>query len=351
MTTMRAAVFHNGLTSLVLQEIPIPRPGPKQVLLKVAAAGVCHSDTLLLSDTLNDPRKYVFGHENAGYAVELGKDVENIEIGKLYAIWDIVAHGPHQIPGLPPFADSIGIGENGGFAEFIVADASDLVPVPADLRPEVAALAADSLITVYNAVHNRAGLRPGTKQRVLIYGVGGLGHQAVQLAKSYGATVFACDIKASARELALSLGAEQAFQPTELTSLTSSTDESKNFQVDIVIDFVSNQQSFTIDQAVVKGHGNSLQETPGTIVMVGLFGDNLSFNIFELLIFRTNVLTSLYGTKDDLKASLALLAEGAVKPVVSAAPLEEVNKVLDELRAGRVTGRMVVVPGMKATKA
>lgn len=123
---------------------------------------------------------------------------------------------------------------------------------------------------------------------MLIYGVGGLGHQAVQLAKSYGATVFACDIKASARELALSLGAEKAFEPTELISLTSSTDESKNFQVDVVVDFVANQQceydfehrahliqetdvspsAFTVDQAVVKGHSISVESTPGTIVLV-----------------------------------------------------------------------------------
>ena len=70
MSTMRAAVFHDGLTNLVLEDIPVPKPGPKQVLLKVAAAGVCHSDTLLLSDELDDTRKYVFGHENVGYAVE-----------------------------------------------------------------------------------------------------------------------------------------------------------------------------------------------------------------------------------------------------------------------------------------
>ena len=123
----------------------------------------------------------------------------------------------------------------------------------------MAALAGDSLITAFNAVHNVAGvrglsspkcvvtalishtppkLRPGTKKRVLIYGVGGLGHQALQIVKSYGATVFAVDYKRAARELAVELGAERALSLSEITSETTAG----TFTVDIVIDFVANEQ-------------------------------------------------------------------------------------------------------------
>ena len=163
------------------------------------------------------------------------------------------------IAGFPPFSDSIGLGENGGYAEYLVVAASDLVPVPHGLAPEIAAMSADSLLTVYNALHNVAEvstvltthnaltkktqcqLRLGTTKRVLIYGVGGLGHQAVQLAKSYGATVYACDFKPEARALALSLGAERVFDHAELTAATADTAEDP-FTVDIAIDFVVDAQ-------------------------------------------------------------------------------------------------------------
>ncbi|KAI0649383.1 GroES-like protein [Trametes meyenii] len=339
---MKAAVFHPGNNELVIQDVPIPTPGPKEVLLKIAAAGVCHSDTFVLSSILPDNRSYIFGHENVGYAVKLGLEVEGITEGKLYAIYDVVPC--IAMTNLPPALNSVGLGRNGGFAEYIVVAAQELLPVPEGLAPEVAAVASDALLTVYNAVHNLAQLGPGTTKRVLIYGIGGLGHLAVQLAKSYGATVFACDYKPAARELALELGAERALDLGELTAETMAG----TFTVDVVIDFVSNEQSFTLGKAAVQGDVFNLPGPPGTVVLVGFTADQLPMSSIDLILWRTNVLSVLYGTIEDMKTCLDLLAQGVVKPVVSVEPLANVNKVLDGLKASTVTGRKVIVPSLNA---
>ncbi|RPD61206.1 GroES-like protein [Lentinus tigrinus ALCF2SS1-7] len=343
---MRAAVYVPGNNELVLQDVPVPTPGPQQVLLKIAASGVCHSDTFVLSAAVPDPRSYTLGHENVGYAVQLGSEVKDITLGELYAIWDVVPCAlAHPSTSLPPALNSIGLGKNGGFTEYIVVNQAELAPVPKGLSPEVACLAADSLITAYNAVHNVAQLAPGTTKRVLIFGIGGLGHQALQLAKSYGATVYACDIKPAARQLALSLGAAQAFDILELTAALNPTDPSATpLQVDVVIDFVVSQETFTLAKDAVKLDIVDTTGPGGLIVLVGLSTDQLPVSSVDLIEWRTNVLSTLYGTLDDMKAALDLLAKGVVKPVVATEPLDKVNDILNGLKAGTVTGRKVVIP-------
>ncbi|KAH9902903.1 N-benzyl-3-pyrrolidinol dehydrogenase [Cubamyces lactineus] len=340
-STMQAAVLHPGNIELTIEEVPIPTPGPDQVLLKVAAAGVCHSDTFILSAALPDSRSYILGHENVGYAVQLGSNVEGIVEGQLYAVWDAVPCA--AMSKLPPALNSIGIRLNGGYAEYLVVNAAELVPVPKGLAPEVAAMAADGLLTVYNAVHNVAGLGPGTTKRVLIYGVGGLGHQAVQLAKYYGATVYACDYKPAARELSLSLGAERALDIEELTEETTAG----TFNVDVVIDFVSNEQSFTLGKAAVESDVFNLAGPPGLVVLVGFTADQLPMSSIDLILWRTNVMSVLYGSIDDMNTCLDLLAQGVIKPVVAVEPLANVNEVLNGLKASEITGRKVIVPSLK----
>ncbi|KAI0671482.1 N-benzyl-3-pyrrolidinol dehydrogenase [Trametes maxima] len=330
---MKAAVFHPGNNELVIEDVPIPTPGPKEVLLKIAASGVCHSDTFVLSSILPDSRSYILGHENVGYAVQLGSEVEGITEGQLYAIYDVVPC--IAMTNLPPAVNSVGLGRNGGYAEYIVVAAQELLPVPDGLAPEVAAVASDALLTAYNAVHNLAQLGPGTTKRVLIYGIGGLGHLAVQLAKSYGATVFACDYKPAARELALSLGAERALDLGELTAETTAG----TFTVDVV--------TFTLGKAAVQGDVFNLPGPPGTVVLVGFAADQLPMSSVDLILWRTNVLSVLYGTIEDMKTCLDLLAQGVVKPVVSVEPLANVNKALNGLKASTVTGRKVIVPSLK----
>ncbi|EPQ56714.1 GroES-like protein [Gloeophyllum trabeum ATCC 11539] len=341
LNTMLAAIYEPGNNDLVLKEYPIPTPFKKQVLLKVTASAVCHSDVFFLSGSFPLSNPVILGHEIVGIPVQLGPDVTGIEEGHLYAVW-VIDPCAAKAAGVAPIIDSTGIGMNGGYAEYVLVEDSQLVPVPHGLKPEIAALAADSLLTVYNAVHNVAGLRPRSDLKVLIIGIGGLGHQAVQLCKHYGATVYACDYKPAARQLALELGATKAFDLAELTDATTT----KKLTVDIVFDFVATSQTFTLAKAATQADSNTLGKH-GKIVVVGVSEETMTFTSIELILADVYVLPTLYGSKDDVKSSLKLLADGAVRPVVQVEPLENVNKIINELRANQVTGRKVIMPGLK----
>ncbi|OSD03995.1 GroES-like protein [Trametes coccinea BRFM310] len=344
--TMKAAVLVPGNNELVIQDVPVPTPGPNQVLVKIAAAGVCHSDTFILSAALPDSRSYILGHENVGYAVQLGEQVTGITVGQLYGIWDGVPCAACMATGLPPALNSIGLGVNGGYAEYLAVDATELVPVPDGLAPEMASVASDALLTAYTAVHEVAQLGPGTTKKVLIFGCGGLGHLAVQLAIYYGATVYVCDFKPAARELALQLGAKQAFDLQDLTSLTTAG----SFNVDVVIDFVANEQSFTLGKTALHGDAFAMGGLgpASSYVLVGFTADQLPLSAIDLILWRTNVLSVLYGTIDDMKICLDLLAQGIVKPVVKTEPLQSINSILDGLKAadGSIIGRRVIIPSL-----
>ncbi|KAI0633255.1 GroES-like protein [Trametes polyzona] len=333
--TMLAAVYQPGQNNLVLDpSFPVPTPGEGQVLLKIAASGVCHTDVFYLSAARPDPRTYILGHEIVGTPAQLGSGVQNISTDQMY--------GVYIIDPTSSSTDAIGTGLNGGYAEFVLVNQAQLIPIPDGLAPEVAALSTDSLITVYNAVHNVAQVTQG--DRVLVYGVGGLGHQAVQVAKHFGATVFAVDLRPEARQLALDLGAEQAFDLLDLTAVTSNG----SFNVNKVIDFVASSQSFDLSKAAVAltpSEGFAGLSNPGRIVIVGLNADNLNFASADLIAANIAVTSSVYGSQDDMRASLDLLAQGVVKPNITTAPLEDINTVLEALKAHEVTGRVVILPG------
>ncbi|KAJ7472076.1 hypothetical protein FB451DRAFT_1471289 [Mycena latifolia] len=340
--TMLAAVYEPGNENLVLDNnYPIRDLKENEILLKVAAAGVCHSDVALLSGVGLDTRKYVFGHEGCGIPVKLGAEVDSqvVQIGKLYSIlaFDSCVHG---LKGGPVIFNSLGIGRDGAYAEYIITTADTLVPVPHDVRPEVAAIASDAGLTAYHAVQDAAKVKSGDK--VLIFGIGGLGHLAVQYAKYFGATVYACDFKPTARKLALELGATEVFDLIELTNKTAA-----GFTVDTTIDFVSNNQTFNLAMAALRHNDVNFPSRP-KCVMVGVSAENLVFTTLDILTTGVQILGSSYGDRSDLVAVLDLFAKGAVRAHVHTEPLDHVNKVLAELRAFEITGRKVVVPHLKA---
>ncbi|KAH9858846.1 GroES-like protein [Lenzites betulinus] len=342
--TMFAGVYTPGNNNLVLNSsYPVPTAGQDQVVLKIAACGVCHTDVFFLSAARPDPRIYVMGHEIVGTPVQLGPGVlSNISTTQLYGVHLFDPTSPD------PLTTSNGIGLDGCYAEFVVVNQFQLIPVPDGLAPEVATVATDALTTVFNAVNNAAQVTQG--DRVLIYGVGGLGHQAVQVAKHLGATVFAVDIRPEARQLALDLGAEQAFDLQDFTDVVNNG----TFSVDTVVDFVASAQSFSLSQAAVafKTNGMGIDwarvARHGKIILVGYSADTLSFDTADLITADIAVISSIYGSPDDMRSAFDLLSQGIVKPTITVAALEDINTVLSSLTAHEVTGRMVVVPGLQS---
>ncbi|KAJ7764922.1 chaperonin 10-like protein [Mycena metata] len=337
-TTMLAATYVPGNQRLVLNKnYPIRELEDNEVLLKVSATGVCHSDVTLLTGVTLETRTFVMGHEICGVPVKLGSKVDEqlAQKGKLYSI--LAADGCiHGANGVPAILNTYGLGRDGGYAEYFIATPDTLVPVPSGVPPEVAAIASDAGVTAYHAVQNAANVKPGDK--VLIFGIGGLGHLGVQYAKHFGATVYVCDFKPDARKLALALGAAEAFDLIELTNKTAA-----GFTVDTTIDFIADNQTFNLAMAALRGNDINFPSSP-SLVLVGVSAENLVFNTLDIVGSGVQIRGSSYGPRSALVAALDLFVNGTVKAHVHAEPLENVNKVIDELRASEITGRKVVMP-------
>ncbi|KAF7350737.1 alcohol dehydrogenase [Mycena sanguinolenta] len=327
-TTMTAAVYKPGHVDLVLEKYyPIRKIEDDEILLKVSACGVCHSDVFFLSGVGLDTRTYVLGHEISGKPVQLGSKVDKkIEIGKLYSVFLTVIQG-----GLPD--TTIGQGADGGYAQYVIVKPENLVEVPENVSPEAAAVASDAATTAYNAVKHTAG-----GMKVLIFGAGGLGHLAVQFAKYLGATVYVCDFKPAARQLALDLGADDAFDLIDMTNKTAA-----GFTVDCTIDFVANIQTFNLAMAALKGNEVKFPLTQ-RLVMVGVSADTLSFSTSSTLFTGVQIFTTIYGPESAVEQVLQLISKGIIRPHIETVPLAQVQKAIDDLRAFRTMGRKVVIP-------
>ncbi|KAF8066769.1 N-benzyl-3-pyrrolidinol dehydrogenase [Lyophyllum atratum] len=336
---MLAAQFQPGETRLALKEKHlVPSAGPGQVLLKVAACGVCHSDIMFIDGNVL-PIPLVLGHEISGHVVEIGQGVKDVSIkqGGLYAVAAITPTA-QSLHGMPALFDSPGASGDGGFAEYVLVREDQLVAVPDGVSAELAAVAADAGINAYKFVVKSAQIDGTTKRSVLVIGVGGLGHQAVQIAAHFGATVYACDPKPTARELAIKLGAVEAFSPDELTAKIA-----EGFTVDVAMDFVARSSTFESCKAALRGNNKSFPANP-RLVVAGLTNEKLEFSTLDTLTYNLTITTPQYGTRKDLEDVLELYRTGAVTPVVSSHRLDEVNDVLDELRSGTVLGRKVLLP-------
>ncbi|KAJ7639234.1 N-benzyl-3-pyrrolidinol dehydrogenase [Roridomyces roridus] len=336
---MFAAQYNPGDAQLTLRtDYPVPTPGPGQVLVKVAACGACHSD-LAFIDGRAIPCPRVLGHEISGYVVKAGDEVaETFSPTTLYAVLAIHPHSQSR-DGFPALFDSPGAGYDGGFADYVCVRADQLIPVPEGVSPELAAVAADAGINAYKFVVRSGGVDGSCKRTVLVIGVGGLGHQAVQIAAHFGATVYACDLKPEARAVALRLGATEAFSPAELDEKIKG-----GFKCDVAMDFVSRKATFEAAKSVLRNNFYSFPADP-RLIIAGMTAETLEFSTMDTLAYNLTIVTPQYGSRADLEAVLELYAKGAVTPVVASYPLKEVNRVLDDLRGGRVLGRIVLVPG------
>ncbi|KAG6829141.1 hypothetical protein H0H87_012510, partial [Tephrocybe sp. NHM501043] len=320
MTTMLAAQYQPGQTRLALKDAhPVPSAGPGQVLLKVAACGVCHSDIMFIDGAVL-PVPLVLGHEISGHVVEYavlslhtvdgslispirtGEGVDpSIKKGGLYTVLSI-SPSAKSLHGLPALFDSPGASYDGGFAEYVLIKQDQLVAVPEGVSAEYAAVAADAGINAYKFVVRAAQIDGKRQTSILVLGVGGLGHQAVSIAAYFNATVYACDSKPEARELALKLGAKEAFSPEQLAAKIA-----EGFTVDVAMDFVAKAPTFETCKSVLRGNNKAFPANP-RLVVAGLTNDKLEFSTLDTLTYNLTIVTPQYGSKQDLEAVLQLYA-------------------------------------------
>ena len=336
---MRAAILPDFGQPLRLEEVPRPEPEADEVLLQVEVCGVCHSDLHIAEGDLAGFRaatkpRVVPGHEVVGRVVAKGAAVENLALGDRVGVAWL-----HQTCGVcEPCREGnenlcrkavvTGMMVDGGYAEFMRAKASHALPIPAGLSSAEAAPLFCAGVTVYRALKN-AEVGPG--QRVAVFGVGGLGHLAVQMAKAFGAEVLALDVSDDKLALARELGAAQTFDVT-------AADVHKQVRK------LGGAHVAVVTSAAKAAYDLALRclRPGGTLAVVGLPPEPLTFQALALVGGEYRIVSASVGTRDDLRATLDLAVAGRLRCRVDEAPLAEVNGVFERMRKGAISGRMVL---------
>jgi len=331
-----------------------PEPEGREVLLEITACGVCHSDLHIWQGyfDLGEGQKlkvedrglklpFTLGHEVAGRVVAKGPDAEGIAIGDERVVYPWIGCGQCQecrrgdnLLCLKPRV--IGTWVDGGYSTHVtVPDPRYLVPHDG-LPAELACTYACSGITAYSALNKTGITRP--EQAVLLIGAGGVGLAGVLMAKEVlPGKVLVADLDAGKRDAAMATGrCDAAFDNSDPNSLEAIREASGGGPA-AVIDFVGRPETtrFGID-ALRKG---------GTIVVVGLYGDQIKLSMPLIPLRMLTIKGSYVGTLDDLKAVIGLAQKGRIPPLkVQRCGLDHANHALESLKDGRVAGRMVLTP-------
>ena len=336
---MRAMVMTDRPDGLSRQRLspherPQPEPeGPFDVVVRVAAAGVCRSDLHILMGELPVSVPHVLGHENSGWVHAVGPMVSAVEVGEPVLCYPFVSDGlsgPERrgVDSAAPGRRTPGIDCDGGYAEYLLVTERSLIPLPADADLAAMATLSDAGLAAYRACRKAAAtLGPGSLAVVL--GVGGLGHLAVQILRSISAArVVAVDTRAEARDLAMSCGAHHACSPGELAAAAGS-------EAAAVIDFVGSDESAR--------QGLASLSFGGAYFAVGV-GGSLTAPILQLVANETRIEGVYVGTYPELVELTQLALRGDVRPAVVPYRLSEADKALTDLAEGSIVGRAVLIP-------
>ena len=315
-------------------ELVQPEPtGPFDVVVRIAAAGVCRSDLHILMGELPVSVPHVLGHENSGWVHAVGPMVSTVEVGQAVLCYPFVSDGlsaPERrgVDSAAPGRRTPGIDCDGGYAEYLLVTERSLIPLPDDADLAAMATLTDAGLAAYRACCKAAAtLRPGSL--AVVMGVGGLGHLAVQILRSISpARVLAVDTRPEARELAVGCGAHAACSPEELGTATGSG-------ADAILDFVGSDESAAVSLAGL-GFG-------GSYFAVGV-GGSLSTPILPLVANETRIEGVYVGTYPELVELTQLALRGDVSPVVVPYALSDANQALRDLADGTFVGRAVLIP-------
>jgi alcohol dehydrogenase, propanol-preferring len=336
---MKAAVLAEFGQPLVLQDVAQPTPEADEVLLRVEVCGVCHSD---LHITLGDlpgfrgvtkPR-LIPGHEVVGRVFAKGAAVEHLHVGDRVGVaWLHSACGLCEQCGeghenLCRKGVVTGLMVDGGYAEYMRAKASHALRVPDTLSSEQAAPLFCAGVTVYRALKN-AQVAAG--QRVAVFGIGGLGHLAVQVARAFGAEVIALDVSEAKLALARDLGAATVLNVADADALKTIR---KLGGAHVAV--VTSAAKAAYDMAF-----NCLRPA-GTLAVVGLPAEALGFQALGIVRNEIRIVGAAVGTREDMRAVLDLAIAGQLRCEVEMQPLADVNTVLARLQRGGISGRVVL---------
>lgn len=326
--------------------LPVEEPQHSEVLLKIEAAGLCRSDFhMLLIDNPALPEKMVMGHEVCGSIAKVGPGLvgdKRFPIGGRFALVIADACGTcdhcragedNKCVGNPHMA--FGISQDGGFQQYLrVKNPRALIPIPDNVSYAQAASATDAVLTPFHAVMKvKHLLLPGTK--VLVYGAGGLGLNAVQILANYSCHIVVVDRKAGNEEIARKFGAAEFY-----TSADDIAHEPESFP--FCFDFVGNQDSS-------EGCGEFVA-LGGKILLVGLGKMRFSMPNYDFARREVEYIFNFGGTSQEQKEALRWISLGKIKPLVTTTSMDQLPAYFKKMAKGEILGRVAFIPNERASK-
>ncbi|NYF58509.1 alcohol dehydrogenase AdhP [Micromonospora purpureochromogenes] len=336
---MRATVVTSFDQPLEIVDRPVPSPGPGEILVRIEASGLCHTDIHAAHGDwpVKPSPPFVPGHEGVGIVEAVGPGVTEHAVGHRVALpWLGWACGTCEycVTGWETLCESqrnTGYAVDGAHAEYAVASARYAVRVPDGLDPFEAAPLTCAGVTTYKAV-KVAGVRPG--DRVAIFGIGGLGHLAQQYAQLFGGETVAVDVTVDKLNLATALGATHTVNAAEADPVEAVT-ALGGADVAIVL---------AASPAVIEQAHRCLRRG-GRLVLVSLPKENgFTLPVFETVLKGITVIGSIVGTRADLAEVFRLHAAGRTRVAYEVRKLDEINEAVADVLAGRVTARLVLQP-------
>ncbi|MDJ0419300.1 NAD(P)-dependent alcohol dehydrogenase [Rhodococcus opacus] len=341
---MKAVQVVGYHTKLQLTDIPEPTiEGPLDVIVRIGGAGVCRTDLHILEGQWEAKTvvalPYTIGHENAGWVHAVGDAVTNVAVGDKVILHPLITCGLCRAC---RFGDDVhcqnstfpGIDVNGGYAEYLRTTARSVVRIDDSLEPADVAALADAGLTAYHAVAKAAKTtRPGDV--CVVIGAGGLGHIGIQVLKAIsGVTVVVLDRNPAAVELAVKIGADHGIV-ADGTHIQQVLDLTGGHGAEAVVDFVG--------EGGATAEGIAMLRRAGNYYVVG-YGENIDVPTIDVISTEINFIGNLVGSYNDLQELMILAAQGKVTLHTTRYRLEDFQQALDDLDAGRVRGRAILVP-------
>jgi len=342
---MKAAVFVGPEKPLEIQDVPKPEIGPDDVLVKVAACGVCHTDLHYIDHGVPTVKKppMILGHEPSGTIAEVGANVKQWKEGDRVLLPAVLTCGTCEAcrRGRENICKSMVMFGNmvdGAYAEFVRAPAKDIFSLPKELPLEESCIIADAISTPYHAVVNRGNVRAGDS--VVVIGCGGVGMSAVQIAAAVGGSVIAVDVLPEKLALAKKFGAAEVINAKEVENLGKTVKKMTGGGADVAFEIIGNPE--TQRQAF------DCLKRGGRLIVVGYTHKDVSLNAGKIMFFEMEIMGSLGCRPVDYPRiiEMARLNQIHVADLVTQKfPLEDINKAFDLMRQGDPgTIRSIAVP-------
>lgn len=338
-TMMTAAVVDSFSDELTVREVEVPAPGPHEALVKVEFSGVCHTDLHAAHGDwpVQPGLPFIPGHEGVGRVEAVGEGVTRVSVGdRVGNAWLASACGQCEFcesgwETLCPNQSNSGYSVNGSFGQYMLVDARYCPILPPGVDGAAAAPILCAGVTVYKGL-KQTDTKPG--DWVLISGIGGLGHIAVQYAVAMGRRVVAVDVDDTKLALARRHGAEVVVNARSVDDPGAAIHDATGGGVHGALVTAVNGHAFP--QAV------GALRRGGTVVLVGLPPEKFPLDIFTTVLFGLTVRGSIVGTRRDMAEALDFFARGLIDPTFTTRPLTDINTIFAEMEAGHIDGRVVL---------